>query len=524
MMKTGMLRPLLDATQGVPCLLVSDICRGIEYYRDVLDFPDAEPLGDPPTSALLRRDGGAVLLQQVPDGASTEYSHRRLCDQSWDALFFVADIERVAGLLRERGARIQVGVGITNVSDRTLELRDDWGNVLAFAEARIGLRAAVRDAIGRIVPARLSRAVRERRRRREELPHFYRMRDFIASIEAPDPFYMFFTEGMLHWVRNAERLVPADVNLVLIGSALPPDERRWLREQIARPMHNIELGVDDNTTWEFLFDANRGNFGYLDADCFVLNPDIFREMTRIEPTVAINGIWTYDATSGRPIACTHFVFVNAAVAARMRARGEYLSPTNYDWEGATLSLLHPRDYCRVPTMRQRRILLQVLPPDERGRPRPPGGNRFFDTLVAYQVAAYAAGYRTQPVRPLAHRTEASLRREAGADRAPVWQQDMSDELVHVGGVSYYQRWFHTPRLRGMYLAAEYALIEPVAQLLPPAYTRRLRMLETELTHLGVNPADTAELIHRHLVHDRRVSSQTAARILDVAGTRPVQRA
>ena len=85
---------------------------------------------------------------------------------------------------------------------------------------------------------------------------------------------MFFTERLLHWVVNAERHVPRDVNLVLIGSALPDEEQRWLRENLDRPFHNIRLGVDDNTTWEFLFATNRQNFGYLDIDCFVLQPKV----------------------------------------------------------------------------------------------------------------------------------------------------------------------------------------------------------------------------------------------------------
>lgn len=505
-----MLRP----ARGVPCLLVGDVERAVAHYRDVFGFPDAARFGDPPTTAVVSGRYGQVLLQLSSDDAAG-YSHRRSGGQHWDALFLVDGIERLAEDLRARGARIQVGLGITAVSDQTLEVRDEWGNVLAFAGARIGLPAKVRSAVSRAVPTGLGRVVRHRHRRREEAPELTRIRAFIDGLDqSSPPFYMFFTQGLLHWVRSAERLVPDDVNLVLIGSALPTEEQEWLQANTSRPLHNIELGVDDNTTWDFLFECNRHGFGYIDIDCFVLDPDIFRDLTTISPDVAVNAVWTYETDAGQPIACTHFVFVNTAAVADLRARKSYLSPANYDWAGATISLLHPRDYCRVPDRRQREVLLKVLPPDDRGRPSPPGNAPFFDTLVAFQVGAYAGGYRTERVRPLVHRTQATVNAET-----PQWQQDLSDEVVHVGGVSYYQRWFHSPRLRGMYLAAEHALMAPVVATLPPAYAGRIRALETELAHLGLDPAKSAAMVHSHLVADRGLRPESADRILDVGTER-----
>jgi catechol 2,3-dioxygenase-like lactoylglutathione lyase family enzyme len=497
--------------RAAPCLLVDDIQRAVDYYRTVLAFTEVQLLGEPPAEALVRREGATVLLQQA-EAATGRHSHRRFADRSWDALFFVDGIERLAADLRRRGANIQVGLGITDVSDRTLEIRDDWGNVLAFAEASVGLRPAVRRAAVSVVPAPVRRKLRERRRAREEREHLLEFQAFHDGLaNRRDPFYMFFTERLLHWVVNAERHVPRDVNLVLIGSALPDEEQRWLREHLDRPFHNIRLGVDDNTTWEFLFATNRQNFGYLDIDCFVLQPKVFQDIARISPDVAANGIWTYDAAPGVTIACSHFVFINMQVVDELRRRGCFMSPTNYDWDGSTISLLHPRTYCRVPTAAQRRLMLRVLPADEHGRPRPPAGMTFFDTLVAFQVAAHACGFGTHRIRPLEHRTQLSLGETTGEHR--VWQQDMSDELIHVGGVSYYQRYFHSPQLRGMYLAAEYAMLHDIVGQLPERYRRRLDRLATELAHLGLVPDDAADIIDRHLVADRGLSPAASAKVL-----------
>lgn len=496
---------------GVPCLVVDDLERAARHYREVLGFTSVEPLGQPPTAALARRGGGAVLLQLGTP------QRRRVTGHAWDALLFVDDARAVAADLRARGATVQIGVGITEVSDLTLEVRDDWHNVLAFAQSPVGPRAVARAAVARVVPRRLQVAARDAWYALRERPHLRRFQAFYDRLpDRRNPVYMFFTGGLLHWVRAAERLVPREVNLVLVGSAIPPDERRWIAEHLHRPFHNIELSVDDNTVWEFLFAVNQYNFGYLDIDCFVLEPSIFGEMAAVDPGVALNATWAYRAGTDDEvtIGCSHFVFLNATVIHELRNRCG-ISPTNYDWRGSVHALTHPRTYCRIPTAKQRRLLLKVLPPDASGRPAPPGDSPFFDTLVAYQAVAHACGYPTRQVRQLAHRTQAVLdpTAAAAADGGRIWQQDMSDELVHVGGVSYYHRWFHSPALRGLYQAAEHALLAD-ADTLPPSYAARRHRLAGELAHLGIDPDAAAGLVQRHLVSDRGLSPEAAGRILD----------
>ncbi|GIH03418.1 hypothetical protein Rhe02_14850 [Rhizocola hellebori] len=508
-----------DGTRSVPCLLVNDVSEAARFYGQRFGFDRADIVGDPPIAAMVRRGDCAILLQAVQPGldlAPGEMSRRRHAGQAWDAFIEVDNLDPIAKDLRARGTQIQVGIGITFLSDRTLEVRDDWGNVIAFAERPVSTRASMRRLIRSAVPNRMRHEVAQWRRDREEQVHLREIKTFCAGLDRPDPFYMFFTEGLLHWVAQAARLVPPEVNLVLIGSKLSEEEVRWLAEHVKRPLHNIRLGVDDNTTWEFLFAANNSNFGYLDIDCFVLAPELFEQMTQINPEVAVNAIWTYDTDDGKPIACTHFAFINLQVARALQARGTYMTPANYDWIGSNLALLHPRTWCRIPTSRQRQMLLRVLPPDDHGRPIPPGESQFFDTLVAYQLAAYANGYSTNRVRNLAHRTQRSLLESAGGPR--VWQQDMSAELVHVGGVSYYRRFFHQPELRAMYVAAEYAMLQRLDGLLPDRYRGRAERLRAELAHYGLSADSAPDLLYRHLVDDRGLPPAAAARILDMAVT------
>lgn len=501
----------LSGAEGVPCLLVGDLPRAAEYYRDVLGFPSVEVVGDPPTMVFARRKEGSLVLQPAPDTAAG-FSHRRVADRSWDALFLVDDIGALAARLRGKGANIEFGIGITDVSERTLEVRDEWGNILAFAATYDGLREAVRYSVRRLVPARLRTVPRDLRfavQERRELAAFQR---FYAHLDRKrDPVYMFFTSGLMHWMISSSSHVPRDVNLVLLGSGLSADEQRWIRANLDRPLHNIGVEVDDNTAWEFLFATNEFDFTYLDIDCFVLDPAVFTDLTRFDEDVAVNAIWNYETESGTRVGCTHLVTVNVEAMRDLRRRGHYLSPTNYDWEGSLVPTLHPRTYCRIPTRRQRELLAQVLPPDARGRPTPPGDSPFFDTLVAYQLGAVTAGYRTHAVRPLAHRTQSMFSQQHAETR--VWQQDMSDELVHVGGISYYGRVFHGSDLRRLYLSAEHTILSTLADRLPEAYATRLRSISRRLGHLGVAEDEATGLIFRHLVEDRGLATATAERVL-----------
>lgn len=506
------MRSSRQVSVAVPCLLVTDLGRAVAYYRDTLGFATVALLEDPPVAAYVRRGPSTLLLQVTddPDASVAEVSRRRLARSAWDALVLVDDVESLVTELRSRGAKITVGLGVTHVSDHTLEVRDPWGNLLAFAGAPVSLVRRATETLRRLVPAPVRHRAREIRSAREEREPAAALRRFCADLDGTRPFYMFFTRDLLHWVRQAAIQVPAEVTLALIGSDLPAHEVDWLRRHVDRPFHNIELGVDDNTTWEFLFDAHEHDFGWMDIDCFVLEPGLFEEMTRFDDDVALNGMWTFDAAPGARIACSHFAFVNTRVLRTLRAHGDAMSPTNYDWVGSTLSLLHPRSVCRVPTEAQRRLLLKVLPPDELGRPTPPGGMTFFDTLVCFQVGAYARGYRTRAVRPLVHRTQDEM---ADATSQPVWQQDMSDEIVHVGAVSYYHRDFQAVGQRAMYLAAESAMITAAGGDLPASYATRQEQLVSELAEYGLDPEAAVHMLRAHLLDDRGLSGATADRVL-----------
>src|SRR6185369_2737952 len=98
-------------------------------------------------------------------------------------------------------------------------------------------------------------------------------------------------------------------------------------------------------------------------------------------------------------------------------------------------------------------LAQVLPAEPGGRPpRYPFGDNFFDTLHVYQFVAQTMGYHLQRVRPLLY--------------------EDTDEIVHVGKVSYYaEGWTtrHLPENRQRYtflLQAELLMLKDLRGSLP----------------------------------------------------------
>jgi hypothetical protein len=93
---------------------------------------------------------------------------------------------------------------------------------------------------------------------------------------------------------------------------------------------------------------------------------------------------------------------------------------------------------------------------------------------------------------------------------------MSDEVIHVGGVSYYWKFFHLPEFRRLYLAVEHAMLSQVPDGLPPAYAARLDLLQRELGYVGLSDADAADLVWHHLETDRGLSADTVGKVLSRA--------
>ena len=312
-------------------------------------------------------------------------------------------------------------------------------------------------------------------------------------------FYMFFTSGLLHWAVRTSKLASRAGHVVLLGAGLGENEISWIARHSDLPFHHILGPADDKTIWELLFRTNLHNFGWIDVDCFVLNPELLVEMTQIDRDVLANCVWSFPYHDLHLLA-TYFIFLNAEVIRDVTAQLP-VTPCTYSYEMTGDSRTVPATTCRVLTGEIVERLAQVLPAEAGGRPRYPFADNFFDTLQVYQLVAQTMGYRLHRVRPL--------------------HLQNTDEIVHVGKVSYYtDRWDHRdlPQNRQYYiflLQTEILMLKDLRDSLPDRYELRWRKLLSELARLGLKPdLELIEQTTRGMLARIGITAETFSQVLE----------
>jgi catechol 2,3-dioxygenase-like lactoylglutathione lyase family enzyme len=493
---------------AVPTLFVENLDDAVRYYRETLGFVTvADHMAT--ATCLMRGYGATVQLREAgPDARAG----RPGCGHGWvDAILVVARPERVYEQWDRLGAPVldshDIGPGWTGC----FAVIDCAGNVLAVASATRWWSRLGRALDGRLLA--LDRAAEDRRATREEKAHLAEFRAFYDGLpNKTDIVYMFFTAGLLHWAAKAIQYVPAEVNLVLLGSALPDDELDWLGT-LGRPVHHVRLHIDDKTAWEFLFAANQRSFGWLDIDCLVLEPRLFAEIRDLRSSDAMNTVWYQDSAFGFPLACTYFTFVNIDAVRAVQATGLDVSPSVYSSRRFDRGVAGRACYSRPLRRRLRDRLLRVLPADHRGLPTPPAGMTMFDTTVVFQLVSRTLGYDVRQVRGLARRGQ--HREGPGTDA----YEEISDELVHIGGVSYgnalteFSALFHSIDTRLRYLVADYVALVDARPRLPQSYAVRLARVIEELDRLGIGTDAALDVARQHLGQARGLSAAAIEKVL-----------
>jgi hypothetical protein len=342
------------------------------------------------------------------------------------------------------------------------------------------------------------------RRDRDEFAAFHRGLERRQGI-----LYMFFTTGLLHWLDRALAFVPADVNLVLIGSDLTSEEIAWIRSRYRRPFHHIRSRVDDNTVLDFVFRNAEHDFGWLHVDCFVLNPGLFTEMMELADDVVANCIWSHPAAEGVQALHSAFVVFNFAVIRALREGGIEVSPYAYTYRGRSVgrTITHRKLYTRVPTRRHVEILRRLLPPGFAGLPAYPQHSGYFQILVLYQLVANALGYRLRHVRELVRDGTGSA-------------SNFSDEIIHVNGVATYKRYKESDGSIGgqfypLLLQADYVMLTGLGDGAPEPYRQMRGELEAELGRLGI-PRAAARSNLRAFLAERGIVEERLDRIVGAA--------
>lgn len=279
--------------------------------------------------------------------------------------------------------------------------------------------------------------------------------------------YMFFTTGMLFWAIKAISFIPDTVNLVLICAGMDASEIKWITEKWTYPTFFIKEHWNDKQVHQMLFKVNEKNYGWIDCDCFVLNPAIFNEMTVMDKQTSVNVCWaSTDKLSNRILLNTYFIFINANVIRHINNLSLNISPGLY---------IYPADQLNGRTFPAKPDTIQPchMPyishfngayPKQFSEDVDDG---FFDTLLLFQFVSEGLGYGIKRIRRLSH------------------DYYMSDELLHVGGSSSFSHFgnksetsviqkyqFNSP----VFHMAAYLLLAECASELPQLYKKKLLLL------------------------------------------------
>ncbi|HSR70510.1 MAG TPA: non-ribosomal peptide synthetase [Acidobacteriota bacterium] len=348
--------------------------------------------------------------------------------------------------------------------------------------------------LGRVMLRGASRSL-DLDRRRQESRYRRMLEEFYQGLEnRRDVFYLFFTPDMLHWLWTTLQFVPRDCNLVLIGSGLRDDELAWVKERIERPFLHLPEEIDLDMIWDILFAVNKRNFGWLDVDCLVMNPSLFKEMASIKDDEAINCMWTHAACgpTKRPfhVLETYFLFFNIKAIEDLRRRG-----------------VLPRPSATTANLRQIEVLKRLIPAEE-GRwdefGSKLGGGAFahrlldftFAPLILFQLLANASGYRLNRVRFF---TEIDTFNPFNY---------YSDEAIHVfPSIRHFERRTWDTRDQQFRLATDYLLMNWMFDELPPSYQQRKEFLDGKLHILDFDIAQAPLMLRRYL-SSRGVSERT----------------
>jgi catechol 2,3-dioxygenase-like lactoylglutathione lyase family enzyme len=115
-----------------PVLLISDVERTVEYYRDRLGFR-CDVYGDPSDFVVAARDAATILLALCSDPARI-VPNWQIVDNVWNAFIRVDDVESVYAEVQERGAPIDYTLYDAPSGFREFGVQDPDGYDIAFGQ------------------------------------------------------------------------------------------------------------------------------------------------------------------------------------------------------------------------------------------------------------------------------------------------------------------------------------------------------------------------------------------------------
>ena len=119
--------------RSAPYFPVADAAASAEHYENVLGFKREYVAGDPPQFAIMSRDGLAIMLRVVDEPSRISPNERQ--GGTWDAFFWVRDVQSLHEELKRNGAEIVYGPIVqASYGMKEFAVRDPEGYVLGFGQ------------------------------------------------------------------------------------------------------------------------------------------------------------------------------------------------------------------------------------------------------------------------------------------------------------------------------------------------------------------------------------------------------
>jgi catechol 2,3-dioxygenase-like lactoylglutathione lyase family enzyme len=115
-------------------LLVEDVSRSLEYYRDALGFEVEAYEANPEHYGYARRDACFVHVARF-EGARAHPNHEAVPPDMFDVYVWVDDVDELHTELAGRGAELLHGPVEQPYGLREIRVRDPDGYIFAFGRA-----------------------------------------------------------------------------------------------------------------------------------------------------------------------------------------------------------------------------------------------------------------------------------------------------------------------------------------------------------------------------------------------------
>lgn len=122
-------------TASAPILLVRDVVKAANYYRDALGFSYERFWNEPPDFVILQRDKMFLMLNQAPKKHAI-VPHWQVNPQMWNVYFWVSDVDALYAEFKKRGAKIDYEVHDKPYDVREFGVQDLDGYDIAFGQPK----------------------------------------------------------------------------------------------------------------------------------------------------------------------------------------------------------------------------------------------------------------------------------------------------------------------------------------------------------------------------------------------------